>query len=79
MKSEQSYWFHAKDPEVGIGWSGPATWQGWLSLVLFIVAAVASAAFLVPQHFGIYLVVLGVLSAAFLGLCIVKGAPRRER
>ena len=49
MKSEQTYWFHARDPEVGIGWSSPAAWQGWLALALFITAALGSAAFLVPQ------------------------------
>ena len=79
MKSEQAYWFYARDPEAGIGWIGPATWQGWLALALFIAAALGSAAFLVPQHFGAYLIVLGALSAAFVGLCIVKGEPRRDR
>jgi hypothetical protein len=79
MKSDQTYWFHAKDPEVGVGWSGPASWQGWVSLALYIAAAIALAAFLVPQHFGLYLLLLGALSVVFVGLCIVKGAPRRER
>ena len=66
MKSEQAYWFYARDPEAGIGWSGPATWQGWLALALFIAAALGSAAFLVPQHFGAYLIVLGALAMPWL-------------
>ncbi len=79
MKSDQAYWFHARDPAAGIGWSGPANWQGWVALAIFVASALAAAAFLVPQHFGLYLVVLGVLSAAFVALCILKGEPRRDR
>jgi len=79
MKSKQTYWFHAKDPEVGVGWSGPASWQGWVSLALFIAAVIVSAALMLPQRFGSYLLLLAVLSAAFIALCIVKGAPRSER
>jgi hypothetical protein len=35
MEEEQKYWFPAK--RYGWGWGLPITWQGWLTLVVFIL------------------------------------------
>jgi len=69
------YWFHAKDPAVGIGWDAPASWQGWTAIGLYVVLLIAAGVVLLPARFGLFLMAAGTLSATLLGVCLVKGEP----
>jgi hypothetical protein len=62
------YWFHAK--RHGWGWGPPATWQGWLVLVVFI-ALVAGGALIFPprRELMLYLAYVAVLCAALVFTC----------
>jgi hypothetical protein len=76
--SEPKYWFPAK--RYGWGWGLPGTWQGWLILLIFFMALLAGAPFILPRYgeaaFVGYAVVLTVLLVA---ICWVKGEPPRWR
>lgn len=72
------YWFPAK--RYGWGWGIPATWQGWLVLVVF-VALVAGGAFVIRprEHLAVYLIYVGALSCALTAVCWFTGEPARWR
>ena len=70
------YWFNAKC--YGWGWGLPATWEGWLTLIAFIIACCCSewlAGGSTPIAIGI------ILSAAvaLIGVAWWKGEPPRWR
>jgi drug/metabolite transporter (DMT)-like permease len=73
--SNKNLWFKAK--EYGWGWY-PITWQGWLTVVLFIVLVVGNAYRLnianhsttVPVEF---LIETGVLVIILIAVCFWKG------
>lgn len=70
------WWFPEK--EFGFGWGMPACWQGWVTLLVFIVALAVGLPLLAPklgQHGQ--LIVAGVLTAAFLTVVVLKGEPLR--
>ncbi|MBR0726345.1 hypothetical protein [Bradyrhizobium manausense] len=75
MQGDVRYWFPAK--RYGWGWGPPITWQGWATLVAFLILIAIGAA-LIPTHtlvgFIAYAVVLTVL---FAGVCWWKGEPPR--
>ena len=78
MQSDGRYWFPAK--RYGWGWGLPATWQGWLVMVVF-VALVAAGAFLFPPNkmMAAFLLYVAVLSVALTGVCWLTGEPPRWR
>jgi hypothetical protein len=68
------YWFPAK--RYGFGWGFPSTWQGWVTLVLYVVALAASAfAFPPAEKSGGFIVSGVVITVALLVVCWIKGEP----
>jgi len=78
MPAPAKYWFPAK--RYGWGWGPPATWQGWVVLVVF-VALIVTGPFLFPPQaeLAAYLAYVGVLTVAMIGICWLKGEPPRWR
>jgi hypothetical protein len=74
VQAPAKYWFPAK--RYGWGWGPPATWQGWVVLVIFVVL-IAAGALLFPPHKQIaaYLAYVGVLALLMIGICWLKGEP----
>jgi uncharacterized membrane protein len=59
MSKEPSYWFEAKT--YGIGWTLPVTWQGWLTVLLFVVALLSGFLFISSLMFRfVYILLLAV-------------------
>ena len=71
------YWFPAK--RYGWGWGFPATWQGWVVMIGYVLAIVVAAIALQTTHLFLYIVGVMVLSALFIGICFAKGEPPRWR
>lgn len=77
-------WFVTK--RYGWGWT-PATWEGWLVLVVFVAAMVANALRLggaaqppVAPAFPVEFVVeTAILVAVLIGICYAKGEKPRWR
>ena len=69
----QKLWFKAKD--YGWGWY-PATWQGWLSILIFTVL-VALPAFIwqsdIKRNLFGYILYTMLMSSLFIFLCFRKG------
>ena len=42
-EQEQKFWFHAK--LFGYGWGLPASWQGWVVLVVYLALVIATVLF----------------------------------
>jgi hypothetical protein len=78
MPAHSRYWFPAK--RYGWGWGLPVAWQGWLSLVCFIVLVIAGVLLFPPREaLAKYLIYVVSLSIAFAALCWWKGEPPRWR
>jgi uncharacterized membrane protein YhaH (DUF805 family) len=78
MSEQRHYWFHAK--RYGWGWGMPASWEGWVVLVVFLSFTIGGA-FLFPPHRALtrYVILMGVLTALLLVICMVKGEPPKWR
>lgn len=71
---KSSYWFPAK--RYGWGWGLPGAWQGRIVLVAYFVLLAAGAYVLLPTQGRVTFVVYALgLSAALVGVCLVKGEP----
>jgi hypothetical protein len=72
------YWFPAK--RYGVGWSIPATWQGWLVLAVYL-AAVGILLYVFPPVRNPLAFYAGtcVATLALLLICMFKGEPLRWR
>ncbi|MGZ5182031.1 MAG: hypothetical protein ACXWC2_16220 [Ramlibacter sp.] len=72
---EKKYWFPAKPRGMGWGWGLPITWQGWVVFIGFFV--LVSVGLYVVRPFGELAFALwtGLLAAALLGICFLKGEP----
>jgi hypothetical protein len=70
-------WFPAK--RYGWGWGPPITWQGWLILVLWIIAVAIGASFLAGRHWLAFAIFMLLMSALLIGICYAKGEPPRWR
>ncbi len=77
----QGYWFKAKF--YGWGWT-PAKWQGWVSVLVYVLVVVALAFSVRPHHgddvviFNFLLLIL-ILTVALIVLCYWKGEKPRWR
>ena len=81
MNGDKRIWFKAK--LYGWGWT-PATWQGWLAMVVYIVVIEASTLGLLWRHVStgrvIAAIAVGVAATVGLGiLCYRRGDPPRWR
>ena len=64
-----SYWFEAKS--FGIGWTLPATWQGWATVAVYVALMIAGLlSFSAGASRVVYLVLVSVL---FVGVVAWKG------
>jgi lipoprotein signal peptidase len=68
------YWFPAK--RYGWGWGLPATWQGWVVLIAFLVLVVIGVMIFPPKERTLsFIVYVCILNAFLLAICYVKGEP----
>jgi high-affinity Fe2+/Pb2+ permease len=65
---KQKFWFHAK--LFGFGWGMPASWQGWVVLVLYLVLVIAAALFAPTET---RLPVIFLLTAMFIIVVVFTG------
>lgn len=82
--TDRMYWF--KRRRYGYGWT-PVTWQGWLTVLLFLAAVVFGAVVLLndtPKNtlsagtFA-YLILLGIATALAVGISLMKGPKPKWR
>ncbi len=71
------YWFHAK--RYGYGWGLPATWEGWVVLVLWIALFFVCRRYLVPQNMYAHLAFTLAMIGLLWSICKAKGEPARWR
>ena len=71
------YWFPAK--RYGWGWGVPSTWQGWLTLLLFIATVVFDGILFAGRNWPAYSISLAGALAALIAICLWKGEPPRWR
>jgi hypothetical protein len=78
MTDEREYWFPAK--RYGWGWGPPRTWQGWVTMGVY-VALMTAGAFLfdLPTQHWLFLGYVLTLTAALLLICWRTGEPPRWR
>lgn len=74
---DRKFWFPAK--RYGWGWGLPATWQGWVFLVIWAAAFTAGSTALVPQHRALYAAFVVAMTVTLLAVCYAKGEPPRWR
>ena len=77
MDSEKpQYWFEAKS--YGFGWTLPVTWQGWVTVLVYVALLVAGLNVIVtPLPKFIYIAVVSLL---LIGVVVWKGEkPARWR
>jgi hypothetical protein len=70
------YWFRAK--RYGYGWGWPATWQGWLVTIVWLLGVAAGiplAIFSLP----LFILWMILLVAGILAVCFAKGEPPKWR
>ena len=78
MQPERQYWFPAK--RYGWGWGLPATWQGWLVLVIFFSLVIAGALAVLPGYgHVIFSAYVALLLGLLLVVCWLTGEPPRWR
>ena len=75
MPAAAPYWFRAHT--YGFGW-GPATWQGWVILGVWIGAFV-DGSILLHGHGLARLAFAVTLIALLCGICYLKGEPLKWR
>ena len=70
--SEAKPWFKAKT--IGWGWGPALTWQGWLSYAIYAVLLTAGTIRFPPHRdLPMFLAITLGLTAALLGVCLLKG------
>jgi hypothetical protein len=78
VERDPKYWFPAK--RYGWGWGLPATWQGWVFLIIWLIVIAAGARFLPPHQrplrFALFVV---AMVAVMTAVCYAKGEPPRWR
>jgi hypothetical protein len=73
MLDRNLFWFPAK--RYGIGWGAPVAWQGWLALILYLLAEIICWTIWFPAHVRLWGIVTGAISAAFMAVCYLTGEP----
>lgn len=80
----QNYWF--KRRRYGYGWT-PVTWQGWLTVILFLVVILSGAVMLlkdtprntVSAEVFVFLAFLAIATALAAGISLMKGPKPKWR
>ena len=74
MAVDKVYWFPAK--RYGWGWGLPSCWQGWLVLVLYVLALLVIARVFPPtQNIGHFLLGMVIATVVFVAICWFTGEP----
>ena len=76
MEPTQRYWFRAK--RFGWGWGPPKTWEGWLTLVVYVLVVLGATA-LLPERRTASLATVVMATLLLLWVCLEKGEPTRWR
>jgi hypothetical protein len=75
MQRPKAYWFPLK--RHGWGWGPPTTWQGWVAIAVYVVAAVIGIPTIhARQGNAMFIGYLGLLTLAFAAVCWIKGEKR---
>ena len=78
MSATRRPWFHPK--RYCFGWGLPATWQGWLTLAVFMLAIFAAQPMIrVPFGDKAYSVAVGLLAVALIAICWWSSGPPRGK
>ncbi|MBC8750556.1 MULTISPECIES: hypothetical protein [Paraburkholderia] len=78
MSPSHEYWFPAK--RYGWGWGLPARWQGWATLLAYVVLLGAVGfAFRPASHPLMFAMLVALLTVALVAVCWLKGEPPRWR
>ena len=78
MPNDKPYWFRAK--RYGWGWGLPATWQGWVVLILWAAIVLAGLALLNHRHqTAPKLAFVLVMALVLVLICYWKGEPPKWR
>ncbi|RZA04589.1 MAG: hypothetical protein EOO68_08095 [Moraxellaceae bacterium] len=70
--SQQKIWFPAK--RIGLGWGLPVAWQGWVVLIIYLLALFAGS--LLVSYFAntmYYLLYVFGITFILLVICFLKG------
>lgn len=64
MKEDKPFWFEAKT--YGLGWSLPVTWQGWLTVLTYLVLLIAGLVLIPRGSRWPYVVAITVILVAII-------------
>jgi hypothetical protein len=67
------YWFRAK--RYGWGWGLPATWQGWVFLLVWMAVTIPLVCWVGIQNLPVAYGILTVMLAVLLIVVFTKGEP----
>jgi hypothetical protein len=73
VRQEVPYWFPAK--RYGWGWGPPATWHGWVVLIVWFLALAAAAFTFLPTRPVAFQLAVAGLALALVLVCYAKGEP----
>ncbi|MGI4719265.1 MAG: hypothetical protein ACRYGO_05590 [Janthinobacterium lividum] len=71
----RKYWFAAKPPGRGWGWSAPLTWQGRLVYVAFFLLMIGGGFLIAPHGVQYYVAFVCVLAILLMLAAAYKGEP----
>ncbi|WP_026228385.1 hypothetical protein [Paraburkholderia atlantica] len=78
MPPSDRYWFPAK--RYGWGWGLPVRWQGWVTLLAYLVLiGVVAFRFQPVDHPLPFALLVALLTVALALVCWLKGEPPRWR
>ncbi|MBB5420551.1 CHASE2 domain-containing sensor protein [Paraburkholderia atlantica] len=78
MPPSDRYWFPAK--RYGWGWGLPVRWQGWVTLLAYLVLiGVVAFRFQPAGHPLPFALLVALLTVALAVVCWLKGEPPRWR
>ena len=78
MNEPPRYWFRAKT--YGLGWGLPCAWQGWITLITYLVLVPVAVRFFPPERgVAAFLAAVFSLSAVLIAICWWKGEPPKWR
>jgi hypothetical protein len=78
LVSDARPWFKAKT--YGWGWGLALTWQGWVTYAIYAALLATIGTLFPPSRApGLFLTSLALLSAALIGICLLKGEKPRWR
>ena len=74
----KGYWFPAK--KYGFGWGLPHTWQGWVTVAVFLLCLGLATYVIQPRDNPIlYSLIVVLVSAVFLLVVYLKGETSGSR